>query len=72
MATFVDRVLLHAQGGDGGNGCASILREKFKPLGGPDGGFVEAPRLQLGPVPCRLVVHAAGDAQRSPTEEGCQ
>ncbi len=38
MTTFVDRVLLHAQGGDGGNGCASILREKFKPLGGPDGG----------------------------------
>ena len=38
MATFVDQVLLHAQGGDGGNGCASILREKFKPLGGPDGG----------------------------------
>jgi GTP-binding protein len=38
MATFVDRVVLHAQGGDGGNGCASILREKFKPLGGPDGG----------------------------------
>ncbi len=38
MATFVDRVVVHAQGGDGGNGCASILREKFKPLGGPDGG----------------------------------
>ena len=38
MATFVDRVVLHAQGGDGGHGCASILREKFKPLGGPDGG----------------------------------
>ena len=38
MATFVDRVLLHVQGGNGGNGCASILREKFKPLGGPDGG----------------------------------
>ncbi len=38
MATFVDRVTLHAQGGDGGNGCASVLREKFKPLGGPDGG----------------------------------
>ncbi len=38
MATFVDRVILHAQGGDGGNGCASVLREKFKPLGGPDGG----------------------------------
>lgn len=38
MATFVDRVTLHAQAGDGGNGCASVLREKFKPLGGPDGG----------------------------------
>ncbi|MBX6723801.1 MAG: GTPase ObgE, partial [Dactylosporangium sp.] len=35
---FVDRVVLHAQAGDGGNGCVSIHREKFKPLGGPDGG----------------------------------
>jgi len=26
------------QAGHGGNGCASIHREKFKPLGGPDGG----------------------------------
>ena len=38
MATFVDRVVLHARGGDGGHGCASIRREKFKPLAGPDGG----------------------------------
>jgi GTPase len=37
-ATFVDRALLHARAGDGGNGCASVHREKFKPLGGPDGG----------------------------------
>ena len=37
MASFVDRVVLHARGGDGGHGCASIRREKFKPLGGPDG-----------------------------------
>ena len=37
MASFVDRVVLHAFGGDGGNGCASIRREKFKPLAGPDG-----------------------------------
>ena len=38
MATFVDRVVLYATGGDGGHGCASVHREKFKPLGGPDGG----------------------------------
>ncbi|SDZ26540.1 GTP-binding protein [Micromonospora pattaloongensis] len=38
MTTFVDRVVLHLQAGDGGHGCVSILREKFKPLGGPDGG----------------------------------
>ncbi|MDO5076119.1 GTPase ObgE [Corynebacterium sp.] len=38
MSRFVDRVVLHLKAGDGGNGCASIHREKFKPLGGPDGG----------------------------------
>lgn len=38
MTTFVDRVVIHAAAGHGGNGCASIHREKFKPLGGPDGG----------------------------------
>lgn len=38
MTTFIDRVLLHVVGGNGGNGCVSVHREKFKPLGGPDGG----------------------------------
>lgn len=38
MSRFVDRVVLHLSAGDGGNGCASVHREKFKPLGGPDGG----------------------------------
>ncbi|WP_049575726.1 GTPase ObgE [Nonomuraea sp. SBT364] len=38
MPDFVDQVVLHVSAGDGGNGCASIHREKFKPLGGPDGG----------------------------------
>jgi GTP-binding protein len=37
MTTFVDRVVLHVAAGDGGHGCSSIHREKFKPLGGPDG-----------------------------------
>ncbi|WP_040158649.1 GTPase ObgE [Mobilicoccus massiliensis] len=36
--TFVDRVTLHIGAGNGGHGCASVRREKFKPLGGPDGG----------------------------------
>jgi len=38
MPRFVDRVVIHAQAGNGGRGCASVRREKFKPLGGPDGG----------------------------------
>ena len=38
MARFVDRVVIHARAGSGGHGCASVHREKFKPLGGPDGG----------------------------------
>ncbi len=38
MTSFVDRVKIHLTAGNGGNGCASVRREKFKPLGGPDGG----------------------------------
>jgi GTP-binding protein len=38
VASFVDRVVLHAVAGNGGHGAASVHREKFKPLGGPDGG----------------------------------
>ncbi|SDT18790.1 GTPase ObgE [Microlunatus soli] len=38
IPSFVDTVTLQVAGGKGGNGCASVHREKFKPLGGPDGG----------------------------------
>ena len=38
VPTFVDQVTLHVVAGRGGNGVASVHREKFKPLGGPDGG----------------------------------
>jgi GTP-binding protein len=38
VPTFVDQVTLHIEAGRGGNGVASVHREKFKPLGGPDGG----------------------------------
>ena len=37
MAEFADEALLRVTGGNGGHGCASVRREKFKPLGGPDG-----------------------------------
>ena len=36
--SFIDRIVLHVRAGNGGHGVASIHREKFKPLGGPDGG----------------------------------
>lgn len=38
IPSFVDAATFWVAGGNGGNGCASIHREKFKPLGGPDGG----------------------------------
>ena len=38
MAEFSDHAVLRVQAGHGGHGCASVHREKFKPLGGPDGG----------------------------------
>jgi GTP-binding protein len=33
MSDFVDEVTLHVKAGDGGHGCASIHREKYRPLG---------------------------------------
>lgn len=38
MTSFVDEVTLHLRAGNGGDGCVSVRREKFKPLAGPDGG----------------------------------
>jgi GTP-binding protein len=38
MAAFVDRVVVHVAAGNGGHGVSSVHREKFRPLGGPDGG----------------------------------
>jgi GTPase len=35
---FVDEAEIRVEAGDGGNGTASFRREKYIPLGGPDGG----------------------------------
>ena len=35
---FIDEAIITVRSGDGGNGCLSFRREKYVPLGGPDGG----------------------------------
>ena len=64
MAEFADHAVLRVHAGHGGNGCASVHREKFKPLGGPDGGnggrggdVTDAESLRLPGRPFRVVAN---------------
>lgn len=38
MSKFLDKLSLSLKAGSGASGCSSFRREKFVPLGGPDGG----------------------------------
>lgn len=38
MYKFIDTLSLHLKAGNGGAGCRSFRREKYVPMGGPDGG----------------------------------
>ena len=35
---FIDKAKLYLRSGKGGDGCVSFRRDKYVPLGGPDGG----------------------------------
>ena len=78
MTTFVDRVELHVAAGNGGHGCASVHREKFKPLGGPDGGNggrggdVDPGRRPVGHHPARLSPHASPQGHQRQARRGRQ
>ena len=79
MPRFVDRVVMHATAGAGGNGCASVHREKFKPLGGPDGGnggrggsvvlVVDPQRAHAARLPLPPARHGRATASRAQGEQ---
>ncbi|MDR2565948.1 MAG: GTPase ObgE [Bifidobacteriaceae bacterium] len=65
MAAFVDQVRMHLTAGRGGNGCASIRREKFKPLAGPDGGDGGSVIFEVDPQVTTLLGYHHAPQQRA-------
>lgn len=69
IPSFIDQATLRVAGGNGGHGCASIHREKFKPLGGPDGGNGGnggSVILRVDPNLTTLVAYHRQSTQRAP------
>ena len=70
---FIDRVKVNVHAGKGGDGCVSFHREKFVPMGGPDGGnggkggdvvFYVAPGENTLSVLHSRSWYAAGDGEK--------
>jgi GTP-binding protein len=66
IPSFVDRVKFTVSAGKGGNGCASVKREKFKPLGGPDGGNGGSVILRVDPGLTTLVEYHRQSRRAAP------
>lgn len=67
---FIDEVIMEVEAGRGGDGCMAFLREKFVPMGGPNGGnggkgadikFVSDEGLKTL-LDLRYMKHVKGDA----------
>jgi GTPase len=67
--SFIDEAKFFVKAGDGGNGCTSFRREKFVPLGGPDGGdggdggsvYIEASRRLFSLIDFKYRAHFLAD-----------